>query len=76
MLYVTSIHLVASVKRVGNSLAIFIPADKARAAHIKEGDTVEADLEPQAPEPFGLLKGLGLGPWTAEDKRWGWPDSR
>ena len=55
MLYM---HLTAPVKRVGNSLAIFIPADKAREASIREGDIVEADVEPQGPELLGMFKGM------------------
>ena len=52
-------HLTAPVKRVGNSLALFIPADKAREARIREGDIVEAELEPKGPELLGMFKGMG-----------------
>jgi antitoxin component of MazEF toxin-antitoxin module len=52
------VHLTAAVKKVGNSLAIFIPADKAREARIREGDVVEVDLEPQGPELLGMFKGM------------------
>lgn len=65
-------HLTASVKKVGNSLAIFIPADKAREASIREGDVVEADVEPQAPACFGRYPNLTS--WSIEDKRDVWPD--
>jgi hypothetical protein len=63
-LAVSNLSLTAPIKRVGNSLAIFIPADKARSARLKEGDTVHAVLEPQAPEVLGLLQHLGLGPFS------------
>ncbi|MEA3203827.1 MAG: hypothetical protein QOI63_1506 [Thermoplasmata archaeon] len=59
-----NVSLTVPVKRVGNSLAIFIPADKARSAHLKEGDTVRAVLEPEAPEVLGLLRHLDLGPFS------------
>ncbi|MCA1811253.1 MAG: hypothetical protein LC623_04490 [Halobacteriales archaeon] len=62
------VSLTAPVKRVGNSLAIFIPADKARSAHLKEGDTVHAVLKPEAPEVLGLLQHLGLGPFSRRDE--------
>lgn len=65
-------HLTASVKKVGNSLAIFIPADKAREASIREGDIVEAELETQAPHLLGMFK--GIGPYTLADKKDAWPD--
>ncbi|MEK6975674.1 MAG: AbrB/MazE/SpoVT family DNA-binding domain-containing protein [Candidatus Thermoplasmatota archaeon] len=65
-------HLTVAVKKVGNSLAIFIPADKARAASIREGDIVEADLEAQGPHLLGRFK--GIGPYTLADKKAAWPD--
>lgn len=68
-------RVTTTVRRVGNSFAIFIPADKAREAQLREGDVVEAEVEPQAKELLGMFKHLGLGPWTAQDKKWGWPDA-
>lgn len=65
-------HLTAPVKKVGNSLAIFIPADKAREAHIREGDILTADLEVQSAHPLGLFKGIGS--YTLADKKDAWPD--
>jgi hypothetical protein len=57
------IHVVAEVKRVGNSLAIFIPAEKAREAGLTEGERVHADIVKDVPEPFGLLKHLNYEPF-------------
>lgn len=65
-------HLTAPVKKVGNSLAIFIPADKAREASIREGDIVEAELEAHGPSCFGMFR--GIGPYTLADKKDAWPD--
>lgn len=65
-------HLTAPVKKVGNSLAIFIPADKARAAHIREGDIVDADVNPQEPHMLGMFKGIGS--YSLADKKDAWPD--
>ncbi len=65
-------HLTAPVKKVGNSLAIFIPADKAREARIREGDVIEADLEHQEASCFGRYPNLTS--WSVADKRDMWPD--
>lgn len=65
-------HLTAPVKKVGNSLAIFIPAAQARAAHIREGDIVDADVTQQEPNMLGMFK--GIGPYTLADKKEAWPD--
>lgn len=54
--------LTAPVKRVGNSLAIFIPAESARQANIREGDIVMADVTLDVLEPLGLWHRLGLTP--------------
>jgi hypothetical protein len=61
------IHLVARVKKVGNSLAIFIPAEEARRAGIVEGQTIAADIHAHAPDVFGLLKGKIKGAFTRRD---------
>lgn len=57
MYNVTGIEVAGHVHRVGNSLAIVIPAKDARRAHLKEGDPVHAVLRVDVPPPFGLLKG-------------------
>lgn len=60
------IHVVAKVKKVGNSLALFIPADQARAAGLADGQTVQADIRP-APKLFGILKDRPYEPFTRDD---------
>ena len=57
------IHLVGKIKKVGNSLAFFIPAEEARRAGIVEGQTVRADIHPEVPEVLGILKDLDLPPF-------------
>lgn len=49
-------HVIGQVKRVGNSLAVFIPADEARRAGISEGSMVEVDVRPRLPPILGMLK--------------------
>lgn len=52
------VHLHAKVRKVGNSLAILIPAATARQGGLEEGDEVEAELQ-KAPAA-GLSAALGL----------------
>ena len=52
------VHLHAKVRKVGNSLAILIPAETARKVGLAEGDEVEADLQKAQDE--GLARALGL----------------
>ena len=58
--------MAGQVHRVGNSLAIMIPAKDARRAHLKEGDPVHAVLTVDIPSPVGLLKGRAK---TAVDRK-------
>lgn len=51
------IHLVAPVRRLGNSLAVIIPAEDARRAGLVEGSIVELDVRPTLPPLLGMLKG-------------------
>lgn len=60
------VRVVARVKKVGNSLAVFIPAADARKAGLEEGQLVEAQVRPRSPQPLGLLKGL---PYEAFERR-------
>ena len=53
----TEVEAAGQVHRVGNSLAIVIPAKDARRVRLKEGDPVHAVLTVDVPAPFGLLKG-------------------
>lgn len=62
------LHLHATVRRVGNSLALVIPADQARRAGIKAGDAVDADVRTKAQPALGLLKGkLPYEPFSRRD---------
>ena len=51
----------AQAKRVGNSLAVFLPAAKVREAGIKEGDNLTVRIELNSEEPLGLMKRMGFG---------------
>lgn len=54
------IRVVGQVRRVGNSLAFFIPADEARKARLHEGETVDVRIRKEVPSPRGLLSEEGL----------------
>lgn len=59
------VELVVTPKRIGGSLAIFIPADVARQEGIQEGRPVQVTLKiPDRSKVFGLLKGK-LGPYRS-----------
>lgn len=51
------LHIHATVRRVGNSLAVLIPAEEARRVGMKEGDPVDADVRTGPLPALGLLKG-------------------
>jgi antitoxin component of MazEF toxin-antitoxin module len=57
----TEATVVGRITRVGNSLAILIPAETARQADLGAGDTVEATIRSSVPEPLGLLAGIAKG---------------
>jgi bifunctional DNA-binding transcriptional regulator/antitoxin component of YhaV-PrlF toxin-antitoxin module len=57
------VRVVARVKKVGNSLAVFIPATDARKAGLEEGQLVEAIVRPHAPDVLGLLRDLPHQPF-------------
>lgn len=62
------LHIHGTVRRVGNSLAVVIPAEDARRAGIKAGDAIDADLRPQPQPTLGLLKGkLAYEPFSRRD---------
>lgn len=58
--YSVTIVVNAPAKRVGNSLAVFLPAAKVREAGIKEGDILNVRIEIESLEPLGLGKRLGF----------------
>lgn len=51
------LHIHGTVRRVGNSLAVLIPAKDARRLGIKPGDQVDGELHTRSPPALGLLKG-------------------
>lgn len=61
------LRIVGTVRRVGNSLAFFIPAKEARRADLKEGQKVEVEIHTEVPDPFGLLKDVPYEPFSRED---------
>lgn len=57
------LRLRARVRRVGNSIALIIPAKAAREAGLRAGDQVEASIQVRGPDPLGLLKDLPYEPF-------------
>lgn len=53
----TKLGVRAPLRRVGNVLALFIPADATRKGHLQEGQVVDADIETEPGDLFGFLKG-------------------
>jgi len=62
----TSLDIVGTVRRLGNSLALVIPAREARRAGIRPGGRVRAHVETDAPAPLGLLADLDYQPFARE----------
>ncbi len=52
------------ITRVGNSLAVFIPAETVRRAGLEAGDRVEATFRSSDSEPFGLLSDIAREPFS------------
>lgn len=69
MFNVAELRVASRVKRVGNSIAFFIPAAQARRVGIREGQLVEAHLRTEVPSPFGLLADLPYRPFRREAER-------
>jgi antitoxin component of MazEF toxin-antitoxin module len=62
------LRLHGKVRRVGNSLAILIPAKEAREAGMKEGDSIAGSIHSDVPEILGLLKGkMPYEPFSRRD---------
>jgi len=62
------------VRRVGNSLSVVIPADKAKAEKITEGDVVEIELQRKVriEDLFGSLKSRKSSQRAKDEARSGW----
>lgn len=68
-LNVSEIRVTAKLKRVGHSLALFIPAPDARRARLREGQAVDTTIRTEVPEPLGLLRDLRWRPFRRERDR-------
>ncbi len=60
--------MVGRITRVGNSLAVFIPAETVRRVGLAAGDRVEATLNSSNSDPFGLLSDVAPGPFHRRDE--------
>jgi len=62
------------VRRVGNSLSVVIPAEKAKAEKITEGDIVQIELQKKVriEDLFGSLKSPKSSQKAKEEARSGW----
>jgi len=59
------------VRRMGNSLAVIIPADQARRAGLVAGIPISAEIQPRPVEVLGILKGGKFRPFDRhEDGLW------
>jgi antitoxin component of MazEF toxin-antitoxin module len=67
-------QVTAKVRRVGNSLSIVIPAEKARVERIEEGDVVQVDIQKKVnvKELFGSLKSRKSSQAAKDDAKSGW----
>jgi bifunctional DNA-binding transcriptional regulator/antitoxin component of YhaV-PrlF toxin-antitoxin module len=55
---VTQLQVSSQIRRVGNGLALIIPARDARRAGLAAGDPVDAILRSGVSDAFGLLSDL------------------
>lgn len=62
------------MRKVGNSLSIVIPADRARAEKISEGDVVRVDIQKKVnlEELFGSLRTRKSSQVAKDEARAGW----
>ena len=68
------VQVTAKVRRVGNSLSIVIPAEKARAEKIAEGDIVRVEIKKKVnlEDLFGSLKSHKSSQVAKDEARSGW----
>lgn len=66
-LNVPEIRVSGRIKRVGNSLAIFVPAASARQAGLRAGDPVDAVIRTEIPAPLGLASDVPYQPFDRRD---------
>lgn len=64
-------ELKATTKRIGGSIAVFIPADVAKAEGIHEGQVVYLTVRPAKRRPRNLLgKYKGIGSFRRSEVGW------
>jgi antitoxin component of MazEF toxin-antitoxin module len=69
-------QVTAKVRRVGNSLSIVIPAEKAKVARIEEGDVVQVEIQKKVniQDLFGSLKSRKSTQAAKDEAKSGWED--
>jgi antitoxin component of MazEF toxin-antitoxin module len=69
-------QVTAKVRRVGNSLSIVIPAEKARIERIEEGDVVRVEIQKKVnlEDLFGSLKSRRSSQAAKDEAKSGWED--
>ncbi len=69
-------QVTAKVRRVGNSLSIVIPAEKARAERIAVGDIVQIEIQKKVniQDLFGSLKSRKSSQIAKDEARSGWDE--
>jgi antitoxin component of MazEF toxin-antitoxin module len=67
-------QVTARVRRVGNSLSIVIPAERARAEKIAEGDVVQVEIQKKVniQDLYGSLKSRKSSQTAKDEARSGW----
>ncbi|MFI5421222.1 MAG: AbrB/MazE/SpoVT family DNA-binding domain-containing protein [Nitrososphaerales archaeon] len=67
-------QVTAKVRRVGNSLSIVIPAEKARVERIEEGDVVRVEIQKKVnlEDLFGSLKSRRSSQAAKDEAKSGW----
>jgi antitoxin component of MazEF toxin-antitoxin module len=60
---VSKIRLHGRIRRVGNSLALLIPAPEAKRGGVRAGQTVHADIEVEDDDALGFLADVYDGPF-------------
>ena len=67
-------QVTAKVRRLGNSLGIVIPAEKARVGRIEQGDMVQVEIQKilNIEELFGALKSNKSSQLAKDEAKSGW----
>lgn len=59
----TKIRVRGLLRKVGNSLAMIIPAPEAKRGALRPGQAAWAEIEPEADDGFGFLADVYDGPF-------------